>query len=482
MGDNIKKLLAVVVILTIISSVLAAGFAVIPGDIIIPGGPAQYTWSKVEADASVNLNDVTYGNNMYVAVGENGLIKTSLDGALWSLRDSKTASRLNDVIWDGNRFLAVGANGTVLKSTDGINWTPVPSGLSTEIRGIQYGNGIYVAACRYGEIFTSHDAVNWTLRKEGVKTFPIPPGGDQGLTDVIWTGKFFIAPGFNGALRGVVNTSEDGITWKTIVAEDYTVFTGAACNDSIMTVVGNYGIIYTSNDGLNWVKRSSGGDNFCSIVWDGKMFVAAGYNGRVSTSTDGMSWYSVSSGVANTINGIAISGNTAVMVGNGIILKGTKSLSAGKYKVSGYIAPNFYYDESVAGLIKAGYKIKVIETGTSVLTDASGYFEIMDLPENTQGYTLEISKKGYLSEWVKIQQLISDTVISSVSHGISLQAGDVDVNNAINMSDVVLLIGSFNSSKGDGRYTSDLDFNMDEAVNMADLLIVVGNFGGIKPA
>jgi hypothetical protein len=35
------------------------------------------------------LNSITYGNNLFVAVGNSGKITTSPDGITWTLQDSK---------------------------------------------------------------------------------------------------------------------------------------------------------------------------------------------------------------------------------------------------------------------------------------------------------------------------------------------------------------------------------------------------------
>ena len=37
---------------------------------------------------SSNINDVVYGNNLYVAVGNDGKLATSINAATWTLRTS----------------------------------------------------------------------------------------------------------------------------------------------------------------------------------------------------------------------------------------------------------------------------------------------------------------------------------------------------------------------------------------------------------
>ena len=77
--------------------------------------------------ANVNLNDVAYGNNIYVAVGNNGSIKTSSDAINWVDRNSGVSSNLTSVVFneDDLEFVVVGENNAILESIDGITWTEV---------------------------------------------------------------------------------------------------------------------------------------------------------------------------------------------------------------------------------------------------------------------------------------------------------------------------------------------------------------------
>jgi hypothetical protein len=59
---------------------------------------------------------VTYGNGLFVAVGEWGTILTSPDGVTWTARTSGTSNLLYDVTYGNGTFVAVGEWGTILTS------------------------------------------------------------------------------------------------------------------------------------------------------------------------------------------------------------------------------------------------------------------------------------------------------------------------------------------------------------------------------
>lgn len=65
------------------------------------------------------VNDVAYGDHGYVAVGENGLILTSIDGATWKRQDSGTSEDLRSVAFGPAGYVAVGSDGIILLGNPG---------------------------------------------------------------------------------------------------------------------------------------------------------------------------------------------------------------------------------------------------------------------------------------------------------------------------------------------------------------------------
>lgn len=147
------------------------------------------------------------------------------------------------------------------------------------------------------------------------------------------------------------------------------------------------------------------------------------------------------------------------------------------YKLSGYVNTDF---TSKAPDIRAGFEVEIMENGISAMTDSAGYFELANVPESKTGYTISISKAGYLDRELKNVVVSCDTSLSEKDSPISIWAGDISVggkqDGAINMKDIIEIAKAFNSSKGDGRYNEDYDFNKDGAVNMFDIIIVAKHF------
>ena len=62
------------------------------------------------------LNDVTFGDGMFVAVGANGTLLTSANGKTWLRRSSGTETTLVGVAFGDRRFIVVGRAGLILES------------------------------------------------------------------------------------------------------------------------------------------------------------------------------------------------------------------------------------------------------------------------------------------------------------------------------------------------------------------------------
>jgi hypothetical protein len=174
---------------------------------------------------------VAYGRDTFVAVGDNGAIVTSPNGAAWAVTDSGTHQGLKKVAFGDHTFVAVGANGTILTSPDGANWAVETSGDSGHLEGIVFGKNIFVAV---GEaILTSPNGVTWTER----------------------------APRMNHR------------------------FLGVAYGGGTFAAVADNGAIFTSPDGSVWTQRNSGTHfNLLAIAYGEGNFVATGENGTLLQS------------------------------------------------------------------------------------------------------------------------------------------------------------------------------------------------------
>ncbi|MCX7747289.1 MAG: GDSL-type esterase/lipase family protein [Clostridia bacterium] len=138
-------------------------------------------------------------------------------------------------------------------------------------------------------------------------------------------------------------------------------------------------------------------------------------------------------------------------------------------KITGFIKPDVVSSDSG---IKAGFKVEVVGTELSAISDSTGFFEVSSgLEENC---SLKISKAGYLT--MQVNNICKGAQIGKGDQPAQLWPGDVEQDGAVNMCDIVKIIEYYNTTAGDAKYYSIVDFNKDKAINMEDILISIQHF------
>ncbi len=276
------------------------------------GGP----WT---AQSAAGNNDVwygfTYGNGLYVAVGDTGdRVMTSPNGVNWTAQSAAgNNDSWYDVTYGDGLYVAVGVLGDlVMTSPDGTNWTAQSAaGNNDQWWGVTYGEGLYVAVGISGDrVMTSPDGTNWTPQTAA--------GNNDSWTAVTYGNGLFVAVSGSG---DPVMTSPDGTNWTPqSAAGNNDAWRAVTYGDGLFVAVGNSGDkVMTSPNGTDWTIRSAVGDNdnWYGITYGNGLYVAVGDTGdRVMTSTDGISWTTRSAaGDNDSWNGIKYANSLFVAVG-----------------------------------------------------------------------------------------------------------------------------------------------------------------------
>ena len=199
-------------------------------------------------------NAVAFGDGQFVAVGRQGAIFTSPDGATWTERDSGWNRELRDIAFGGGRWVVVSDAGLVLTSEDGVRWTRRDS--TEHLRhlwGVAYGDGQFVAVGEAGVILTSADGLAWT-RQAGpsrASTWLVRDGSGQQLD---------ISSAYAPNSLAAVAHGPDG--W---------------------IAVGNYKYVITSPDGVNWTIRDQTDVSLSAVAVSDRVWLGLGVGWTVLT-------------------------------------------------------------------------------------------------------------------------------------------------------------------------------------------------------
>jgi len=184
-------------------------------------GPAIYltddmsqVWTSVNDNIWGALNNLTYnGSNLWIAVGQDGKMASSVDATSWSVvaDSSFGTNNISDVHYANGMWVAVGEYGKIATSTDGAVWTqrdnPIndPTPVNVGLESVAYGDGVWVAVGGQGIALSSADGINWVVRRA--------QGSGAGNNDVTFGNGIFIAGGYNGTL---LKSADSGVTWSVL--------------------------------------------------------------------------------------------------------------------------------------------------------------------------------------------------------------------------------------------------------------------------
>jgi len=234
------------------------------------------TWTA--RTSSFSCSSVTYGGGLFVLVTTGGGVATSPDGITWTSRTTPTSNSLNSVTYGNNLYVAVGATSSldgVITSPDGITWTSRTTPNNNSLNGVTYGNNLFVAvsgSSSLSGVITSPDGITWTSR-----TTP----NNNTYTSVVYGNNLFVAVSASGSLDRAM-TSPDGITWTARTTPTNNAYTHVTYGNSLYVSVSSTGSsdkVMTSTDGITWETMVTPNNNYTSVTYGNGTFVAVSFTG-----------------------------------------------------------------------------------------------------------------------------------------------------------------------------------------------------------
>lgn len=266
------------------------------------------SWLVISTGQSL-LQDLCYGQGVYLAVDDGGNFFTSGDASNWSAHAFPYPGFYQRIVYGGGTFVTVAYTTTsplILTSTDAVTWTiarysPNVSANCTAL----YGAGRFFLL-QGGAGMWSQDGVAWT-------NFEIDANNLEGA---FWTGSLFMGFDYYGSLM----TSADGIAWENrstgrLKGDPWRIIASDSPREFV--IVGNGGLAATSPDGHSWTFADIRTDMFLfDVASGGERLVAVGSSGAVFISEDGTSWREASLNIQKTLRAVSYGAGTFVAAGD----------------------------------------------------------------------------------------------------------------------------------------------------------------------
>ncbi|MGE5654239.1 MAG: hypothetical protein ACM3ZQ_08270 [Bacillota bacterium] len=278
--------------------------------------------SEAQAPA---LRAAAFGNGLWVAVGDRGLIMSSSDdGQNWSVVEPVTDCSLRSVAHGPEGFAAVGEDGVTLWSQDAHHWETRKVTPAVDLYGIACGLGNTAAVGSKGTVFVRREDGGWEQSLSPTH---------QELRAVTHGGHHYTAVGDHGT----VLESPDGWAWSLISCGEECDLRGVAHGRENMAIVAADGSVLT-HAGEGWERGPCGGSQGLSgVCHGGGQYLAVG---GIFTSASGSDWQECNVGQISQFYGCTYGNGSFVVAGpHGMIMQSLPLVPAGDLMLSMHCAP-----------------------------------------------------------------------------------------------------------------------------------------------
>ncbi len=238
-------------------------------------------------DTYLTVRGLVHGTAGWVAVGDSGMRRNSVDGETWTdeVPAPSRQSRLTGVAAGLSSFIAVGSDFTPLSSSPDIvlsrpaegEWSAVPRGDDVVMTGVAAHGDRFVAVGVTGKA---------TVLENGTRTVH-DVGIGRYLSAVVFVNDRFLAFGNSE----VFAASADGATWSAqVFPSPYPPYAVAYGNGTYVAAAADG--LFSSPDANEWTLADTETHRYRTIAFGNGTFVALGADG-VIISPDGIAWSNV---------------------------------------------------------------------------------------------------------------------------------------------------------------------------------------------
>ncbi|SDD68349.1 Uncharacterized protein SAMN02799630_06087, partial [Paenibacillus sp. UNCCL117] len=303
--------------LLLVASLVISGWA----GLLVPAAAAATTFAKIAASEGnmTNAVSIVYGNGRFVAINSKEAL-VSTDGRRWALfaLPGDSTKLMSQVTYGNNVFVAVGTLGDsqamLFSSEDGQTWTQHTAPSSNRFDSVEFINGAFYAVGRKsdgnGVIYRSATGTSgWT---EWSTIYSIWAGNQFTLSGIGYIDNKYVV-GTN--LFSTVYYSTDGATWNKVEVDSAPlgVYKFQTFNNKLYFILTGVGR-YSSSNGITFFK-----DNdsylYAGMIQDGTSYVQAD-NTSVRESTDLSTWTTKTNSLSG-VQGLATNGNGTYVLATG---------------------------------------------------------------------------------------------------------------------------------------------------------------------
>lgn len=264
-------------------------------------------WVNVYPANKINNIHVSSLNTIFAATVDSGLFQSTNNGQSWG-RMNIPFTDVGSVYTIGNTILAATSNGIFRSTNSGINWSFISDIFDGTSFTTDLQNNILLGT-EYGVYRTSNEGSSWSYLGLHIAA----------VEDVraLNNGKVFALTYGLEPYENLVWVSDDvGNTWKRVLKTTEYLDKMDIDSTNRLFICSSNGIIYTSNNGSNWIHIGPLGTatNRVRINSTGEIFVCTN-NGILKTTNMGLNWINCSP-VAEPFRSLTITPANTIFAAN----------------------------------------------------------------------------------------------------------------------------------------------------------------------
>jgi hypothetical protein len=350
-------------------------------------------WRPLATGVTNMLRSAMWLGPRLVITGSDGVILYSDTLDFFQKVDLGTSDWIEGVAASAARLVAVGDNGVIYISNDGAIWTKQATA-GEWLRSVAFGNGTFVAVGDAGYITTSPAGMVWTTQPRLLLADRVP----RDLNRVRFSGGRFWALGNEGAAF----ISTNGIAWSTLDLGTTNDLFSAACNGTNAVIVGRSEMKTSVPPFETW--QSEIGESprppawtYYSALYDGAEFLIGGRSGMFvegfrPTNMVDFVWFPSVDSPRNWLWGIHHVDGLYVAAGE----KGGVFTSIDGFRFDQEVVPTNVVTEIFEGVGGTTNVLLAVGTGGTMIWSPSGYTNVVSTNSIGELITNQVSLLGLI--------------------------------------------------------------------------------------
>ena len=262
------------------------------------------TWSEYSLPNSAAWSSITYGKGKFVlaAFNSNSLLY-SFNGQVWNSTTLPSTLDTSVVTYGNDYYLLIADGGLAYKSTDALTWTQLPLSDGGRWSNVVYGNNSFIAIPLTG---------NYLNRSTCQLPLPCGRSVNDTFTNTEPAGIRSMALGLNTivALQGSINnpvasgsyyiSQDSGQTWNiTTTLPSTKVWDSVVFGNNLFLMIASddansgSGAVISSQDGITWTTVLSNFDYINLRFVNGRFYAFSTSINQITSSIDGVNWQTI---------------------------------------------------------------------------------------------------------------------------------------------------------------------------------------------